>query len=223
MTSSHENIFRVIGHLCGEFTGHRWIHKGQWRGALMFSLIFAWISSCVNNREAGDLRRHSSHYDVTVIYHALAISRQKVLWSIWSIVISSLLITSFYADLSICVNKFCNAESTISMDYCKTAVSPLLTHWRYCSIAHIASCKETSAYTPVQCNVPWLRHLEPFPTLLTLFGKQKQINTIFRVTYFINGLYFCHDDVIKLKLFSRYRSSVWGIYRYRWIPLTKGQ
>ena len=26
-----------------------------------------------------------------------------------------LLITSFYADLSICVNKFCNAENTISM------------------------------------------------------------------------------------------------------------
>ena len=25
MTSSNRNIFRVIGHLCGEFTGHRWI------------------------------------------------------------------------------------------------------------------------------------------------------------------------------------------------------
>ena len=24
MTSSIENIFRVTGHLCGEFTGHRW-------------------------------------------------------------------------------------------------------------------------------------------------------------------------------------------------------
>ena len=24
MTSSNENIFRVTGHLCGEFTGHRW-------------------------------------------------------------------------------------------------------------------------------------------------------------------------------------------------------
>ena len=30
-------------------------HKGQWRGTLMFSLICAWISSWVNNREAGDL------------------------------------------------------------------------------------------------------------------------------------------------------------------------
>ena len=32
-------------------------HKGQWRGALMFSLINAWINDWVNNREAGDLRR----------------------------------------------------------------------------------------------------------------------------------------------------------------------
>ena len=42
-------------------------HKGQWRGALMFSLICAWINSWVNNREAGDLRRHRSHYDVIVM------------------------------------------------------------------------------------------------------------------------------------------------------------
>ena len=32
-------------------------HKGQWRGALMFSLIYAWINDWVNNHEAGDLRR----------------------------------------------------------------------------------------------------------------------------------------------------------------------
>ena len=25
-------------------------HKGQWRGALMFSLIYAWINDWVNNR-----------------------------------------------------------------------------------------------------------------------------------------------------------------------------
>ena len=42
-------------------------HKGQWRGALMFSLICAWINPWVNNREAGDLRRHCFHYDVTVM------------------------------------------------------------------------------------------------------------------------------------------------------------
>ena len=51
---------------------HRWpvnsLHKGQWRGALMFSLICAWTNSWVNNREAGDLRRHHAHYDVIVMF-----------------------------------------------------------------------------------------------------------------------------------------------------------
>ena len=42
-------------------------HKGQWRGALMFSFICALINGWVNNREAGDLRRHRYHYDVTVM------------------------------------------------------------------------------------------------------------------------------------------------------------
>ena len=42
-------------------------HKGQWRVALMFSLICVWINGWVNNRKAGDLRHYRSHYDVTVM------------------------------------------------------------------------------------------------------------------------------------------------------------
>ena len=42
-------------------------HKGQWRGALMFSFICVWINRWVNNREAGDLRRYRAYYDVIVI------------------------------------------------------------------------------------------------------------------------------------------------------------
>ena len=42
-------------------------HKGQWRGALMFSLIYAWINDWVNNREADDLRPHRAYYGVTVM------------------------------------------------------------------------------------------------------------------------------------------------------------
>ena len=38
-------------------------HKGQWRGALVLFFIWAWV----NNREAGDLRCHGAHYDVTVM------------------------------------------------------------------------------------------------------------------------------------------------------------
>ena len=50
---------------------HRWPvnspHKGQWRRALMFSLICARINGWISNREAGDLRRYRAHYDVTVM------------------------------------------------------------------------------------------------------------------------------------------------------------
>ena len=42
-------------------------HKGQWRGALMFTVICARINGWVNNREAGDLRRYRAHCDVTVM------------------------------------------------------------------------------------------------------------------------------------------------------------
>ena len=45
-------------------------HKGQWRGALMFSLICAWTNGWANNRDAGDLRRHRAHYNVTVMIHS---------------------------------------------------------------------------------------------------------------------------------------------------------
>ena len=42
-------------------------HKGQWCGTLIFSLICARINWWVNNHEAGDLRRHQAHCDVTVM------------------------------------------------------------------------------------------------------------------------------------------------------------
>ena len=43
-------------------------HKGQWRGAFMFSLICARINGWVNNCEAGDFRRIRPHYGVTVMW-----------------------------------------------------------------------------------------------------------------------------------------------------------
>ena len=42
-------------------------HKGQWRRALMFSLICTRINGWVNNGEAGDLRRYRGHYDANVM------------------------------------------------------------------------------------------------------------------------------------------------------------
>ena len=69
MTSSNGNIFRVTGIIVRGI--HRWPvnspRKGQWRGAVMFSLICALNKGWVNNREGGDFRRHRAHYDVNVM------------------------------------------------------------------------------------------------------------------------------------------------------------
>ena len=63
------NIVRVTGHLCGEFTGPRWIPRTKASDAMLW--CFLWSASeyngSVNNREAGDLRRYRAHHDVTVM------------------------------------------------------------------------------------------------------------------------------------------------------------
>ena len=61
-------------------------HKGQWCGALMFSLMYAWINGWVNNREAGDLRRHRAHYDIVVMLSDFALSKHRFAWHhLWCI------------------------------------------------------------------------------------------------------------------------------------------
>ena len=58
MTSSNGSISALLT-LCA-WNSH---------GALIFSLICAWTNDWVNNRDAGDLRRHHAHYDVSVMYN----------------------------------------------------------------------------------------------------------------------------------------------------------
>ena len=68
--TKHDDIiktFSVLLALCGVI--HRlpvdYPHKGLWHGALIFSLIYAWTNGWANIWEAGDFRRHRTHYDVT--------------------------------------------------------------------------------------------------------------------------------------------------------------
>ena len=64
MTSSNGNIFRVTGSLCG------WIPRAKSSDRELWCFLWSapWINGWVNNRDAGDLRRHRAHYDVIVIY-----------------------------------------------------------------------------------------------------------------------------------------------------------
>ena len=70
MTSSHGNIFRVrywpfVRGIHRSSVNSS--HKGQWRGALMLSLIYARINGWIDTGKADDIRRYRAHYDVTVI------------------------------------------------------------------------------------------------------------------------------------------------------------
>ena len=62
MTSSNGDISALLTICAGNSPV-----PGKFLGALMFDLICVWINDWVNNREAGDLRRYRTHYDVTVM------------------------------------------------------------------------------------------------------------------------------------------------------------
>ena len=83
IATEERNIFNCMCIMMTSSNGDKWrywpfvrgIHrsavnslpKGQWGGALMFSLIWAWINGWVNNGKASDLRRHRTYCDVTLV------------------------------------------------------------------------------------------------------------------------------------------------------------
>ena len=98
-------------------------HKGQWHGTLMSSLTYAWTNSWVNNRDSGDLRRHRTHYGVTVMArNRIKRSRHEDTFAIrflstanrWSNLYDKILIDSEWMiwflglgyNLSICIRLF---------------------------------------------------------------------------------------------------------------------
>ena len=71
------------------------LHKGQWPGALMSSLICAWINGWANDRDAGDSRRHRAYHDVTIMYCLIRRQSDYIAWlrymygsCIWKVEIS---------------------------------------------------------------------------------------------------------------------------------------
>ena len=86
-------------------------HKGQWRGALVFSLIYALINGWVNNRGAADFRRHRGRYNVTVMYRHL-----------WLFLCALLNCPSEHQNER---NADCLVDNALSLQYC--VVSPTMT------------------------------------------------------------------------------------------------
>ena len=64
MTPLNGNVFRVTGHLCGEFAGHATKASDA---KLDIFFVLRLNKRLSKQQEAGDLRRHRVHYDVTVM------------------------------------------------------------------------------------------------------------------------------------------------------------
>ena len=86
-------------------------HKGQWRGALMFSLICVWIN------EAGDLRRYRAHCDVIVMSWIWILYRR--VWQIYTIHIKNKTQTHTHIYIIIVAENLRTTRDTFqSFGYC---------------------------------------------------------------------------------------------------------
>ena len=84
--------------------------KGQWRGALMLSLICTWTNGWVNNRNAGDLRRNCTHYDVLVMSPFQLSHTGSIFPAFWKLIICN-------CSPHCCVEVLCNmCEWSLSPD-----------------------------------------------------------------------------------------------------------
>ena len=79
MMTSSNGFFSTLLALCagnspatGEFPSQRLVTR-----SLMFPLICAWTNGWVNNRDAGGLRRHGAHHDVTLMMTS-SVSQSKI-------------------------------------------------------------------------------------------------------------------------------------------------
>ena len=102
MTSSNGNIFRVTGHLCGEFTGPH--TKTSDAELWCFSLICARIKGWINNGEAGDLRRNRVHYDVIVMWAETILNWDGYTWH-WRIYIVFVLFFCWFFMKETCISE----------------------------------------------------------------------------------------------------------------------
>ena len=89
MMSSNGNIFRVTGHLCGEFTGPRWIPHIKASDAELWCFFYLRLNKRLSKQSWGWwFETLPAHYDVTVM---LSIANNcvsnKTCWFMWDVII----------------------------------------------------------------------------------------------------------------------------------------
>ena len=115
-------------------------HKGQWREALMFSLICAWTNGWVTNRNAGRLRRHRARYGVTVI---ISLCLLRVIWS-WVFAY-----THYYIRMQFDHPEFNALFYALTFErskYCARKTAFIFVWWIDASVEYSAIMKHNVAY-----------------------------------------------------------------------------
>ena len=202
-------------------------HKDQWRGALMFSLICAGTNDWANNRNAGDLRRHRVHYDVSVMKPCDDWSNSRWCCNIWPPLETHLKLKSreiaFACNFLLCcqiVLKFCTEHGIVVI--CAN-FSELLHNWNRCSGRDFARFEikgrvsyMATATRPWSSKRPALHKLHYTDVIMSTIASQI---TSLAVVY---SIVYSGPDQRKHQS-SASLAFVRGIHRDRWIPRTKGQ
>ena len=116
-----------------------------------------------------------------------------------------------------------------SMAWCKTVISPLLKHWRYCSLAlshrndeAVEGIRLDRRNIPKNAMVNIQRYIRPY-------GPEHYIDVIMTMMASqITGLMVVYSTVYSDADQRKHQNSaslafVWGIHRDRWISHTKGE
>ena len=144
MTSSNRNIFRATGPLWVESTGHRWISLKKASDGEFWCFPWSAHEQRVESiyREAGDMRRHRAHYDVTVMINLIlpAVHPRKSLRYVRccicvvcrsSVLPKSLMVTSLTSEQAFDYTRNSYTNCTIRLNQCQES-----NKHQFCALKH---------------------------------------------------------------------------------------
>ena len=88
-----------------------------------FFFICAWTNGSVNNRVAGDLRRHRAHYDVTVMCYKIC---KQFLWFVWlgyDLVFCAFMYDHMFTVASLATRQVYNKPASFQKEAMRTQVA----------------------------------------------------------------------------------------------------
>ena len=130
-------------------------HKGQWRRALMFSLICVWMYDWVNNREAGDLRRYRANYDVIIM---IAVMFMSMAIPFWTTDLSLLGVVVFGSKMLLSRDVPSTGTSFRILDWACYYGTPSMSNLHVINYDILQGNSRLCSLLYLWCLVPWINH-----------------------------------------------------------------